>query len=232
LFLAVDELRRMVGGERIEMELTKAVYSVADFFGFDWYEFFKYIGEDTLGGYHPDASKRTFDYGPWEVEMQFLYAIIRMIKPCHVLEIGNIWGNSTSHICAALRANGQGDLFSIDIADPYGENEGGFPFVRPEEFDDVAQFEIMDVFDFDFAGNNHFDLVFDDSAKTEQEVAHTWGNFAAHMPSGAVIVAHDSEHERLGPLVRAGIGHVLERHEYLSIQIEPALCGLAMWRKR
>lgn len=208
------------------MHLDDVIDGLANYLECNPKQFRRFVEEDAIGGYHPDKSKRTFDFGPWEVEMQVLYAIIRAVQPLHILEVGNIWGNSTSHICEALRQNGMGYLTSIDTNDQLLQTE------IHKQFLDVAAFLVMNVFDYPFSQWPH-DFIFDDSAKTDEEVFFVWSQFVQYAPKGAVIVAHDSEHERLGPIVRGAIKRALDGtgQEYLSMQIDPALCGLAVARK-
>lgn len=47
---------------------------------------------------------------------QVLYLLVRAARPRIVVETGVLYGASSSHILAALECNGQGKLYSIDLA--------------------------------------------------------------------------------------------------------------------
>lgn len=59
-------------------------------------------------------------YGVERESATFLYAATRVLRPEVILEIGVADGWSTAALLAALDANGQGALHSIDIADDVG----------------------------------------------------------------------------------------------------------------
>jgi hypothetical protein len=73
----------------------------------------RFANEDTHGG------RDTGDFpklmSPYRAEGQFLYAIIRVLRPKFALEIGCGDGGSAVHMLAALEANQYGRLISVDI---------------------------------------------------------------------------------------------------------------------
>jgi len=75
----------------------------------------EFAAEDDLGGYHINEAMRVFPMGSlWGVEGQILYALIRYLKPLTVVEIGGLSGCSTSHLAAAIKRNGFGEVISVD----------------------------------------------------------------------------------------------------------------------
>jgi predicted O-methyltransferase YrrM len=192
---------------------------VADKFDLEHGELLAYAEEDTIGGYHHDKEERTCERGIWGVEGQVLYALIRAFKPSHVLEVGNTWGTSTQHICEALLRNGKGKLTTIDLGE----------FKVPARYKKIAKAKVSDLFDFNYKAVPRFDFVFEDGGHDGGAVTHVWEQFMKHAKKSAVIVSHDSEHFRLGPLVQSEIRQT--NADYLSVAIAPADCGLAMWRK-
>lgn len=203
------------------MNQNEAFHRIVTYLELDRQEFDDYIAEDDIGGYSPVKEERTFK-GPWTIESQIVYALVRCLKPLHTLEIGNLWGNSTHHIAAAIAANGEGQFTSIDKVAPVKQT-------KPYPID--IDFQIMNVKDWDFAVHADVDFIFEDSAHNATICEHVWKHFSQHAPSGAVIVSHDSEHFIMGPGVREGIERVIAHGRYLSLLIDPGLCGLAMWRK-
>lgn len=63
-----------------------------------------------------DGSYSMFNTGGVEIEVgEFLYGLVRMIKPTRVLETGSHWGVSSSYIGQALEDNGSGQLETIEF---------------------------------------------------------------------------------------------------------------------
>lgn len=94
------------------MNLTEALTEIARAGSLDPAELIACAAEDNIGGR---------DTGQWRGDSFFadegrvLYALIRALKPEHVLEIGSAEGCSTTHILTALDKNKRGHLTSIDI---------------------------------------------------------------------------------------------------------------------
>lgn len=99
------------------MNLTEAFMHIAVAGGLDTNQLIEYAAEDTLGGR---------DTGDWpamstfESEGKIIYALVRALKPKQCVEIGVASGGTSTHILAALEANGAGKLFSVDIAEGVG----------------------------------------------------------------------------------------------------------------
>ena len=62
-------------------------------------QLYQYAMSDTLGGYHIDESQRRWPMGSlWGVEGQILYALVRILKPRRVVQIGGWVGCSAMHL--------------------------------------------------------------------------------------------------------------------------------------
>jgi hypothetical protein len=217
------------GEKLMQGTLSEALTHIANRYGFNTEELIAYAKEDTLGGHYPQAppghnhpapKEIEPNKGIWAVEGQVLYALIRALKPGNVLEIGNRYGCSTAHIAEAIVRNGTGYLVTIDICKD--------PILR-EEHQGIARQVIADLFYFDYKQLAPIGFIFEDSNHRPDMVEYAWRQFWQHGAPGAMMVSHDSEHERVGPGVREGIQRVTT--DYTSYQIHPALCGLAMHRK-
>ena len=67
------------------------------------------------------AFSRSFSLGhSGDFDVMMLYALVRMQKPEVIIETGVASGRSSSVILAALRDNGKGRLYSIDLPQFYG----------------------------------------------------------------------------------------------------------------
>jgi predicted O-methyltransferase YrrM len=70
---------------------------------------------------HPEVSDNTgkflmFDDGGVEAEVgEFLYGIVRLLKPAHILETGTYTGISSMYMAQALKDNGSGGLDTFEI---------------------------------------------------------------------------------------------------------------------
>lgn len=78
-----------------------------------------YLGLADIAAY--DAANRTKDFTSPEGKL-LLYALVRLLRPRRVIEIGTALGHSTSWLAAALRDVGNGTLVTVDN---YGQTWGG-----------------------------------------------------------------------------------------------------------
>jgi hypothetical protein len=75
-------------------------------------EFMRYYDESKYGGYPEEPSGSV-----WESEGKSIFVLTRILKPKHVLEIGNYLGRSSNHILQAVDMNGVGDVTLVDITE-------------------------------------------------------------------------------------------------------------------
>ena len=202
--------------------LDNALIAIGRQFDIDSDELHAYTEEDTLGGWDEDTQKRKWTVGSvWEIEAQILYALVRALKPKRVLEIGTYYGCSTAHLCEALQRNGMGTLTTIDI----------YPLAEiPDQYREIGELIRMDLFDYEFSEDDPIDFVFEDSTHSKEMCQHIWNGFVKQNLPGSVIISHDSEHYLVGDTVKSGI-EAAGVMDYQSYLIDPAKCGLAMWRK-
>jgi predicted O-methyltransferase YrrM len=204
-----------------EMNLSEALHRIAEYLNLSADELIAYAGEDTVGGYHEDASLAKWPMGSvWEVEGQILYAIVRALKPKRSLAIGHLEGCSSAHICEALHANGSGKLDIIDKNDEV---------TLDSQYAGIAKLKQADLFTYRWPRGG-YQFVFEDAMHTEETTEKSWRVFHDKAQPGSVIVSHDSEHYRIGDGVKRGIERVTT--DYISLLIEPGKCGLAIGRKR
>lgn len=166
------------------MNLTDALTEIARAGDLDPVELIAYAAEDTIGGR---------DTGDWigmsifRDEGRVLYALVRALKPEHVLEIGTAQGCGTTHILAALNKNKAGHCTSIDIDASAGF---GIPDALKKRWtfinEDALTAELPDA-----------SVVFEDGEHGYSFTAHMLTRIQAMHPR--VIVAHDMySHEAYG----------------------------------
>src|SRR5947209_4711129 len=107
----------------VKTTLDQALATLAAQLGLDPQALIAYAAEDHIGGFNMDVNRRRWAPGSiWEVEGKVLYALVRALKPAHVVEIGTWFGCGASHILEALAMNKKGKLTSIDT-DPNAGSE-------------------------------------------------------------------------------------------------------------
>ena len=146
-----------------------------------------------------------FDGWTAEVEtLEFLYALVRLIKPRLVLETGTWRGFAAAAMGRALRENGRGKMVTIEC-DLYSHREAAGLIARTNLLDIVEvihgsslEFELSESADF---------LLFDsDLSIRGAEYEH----FRPFFAPGALILFHDTSFEHrvvrddLGPLFQKG----------------------------
>jgi predicted O-methyltransferase YrrM len=82
------------------MNLQQAFKAIGKAFDLDAEKLQAFAEQDKYTGW--DEGKGEFPVGSlWTVEGQVLYALIRMLKPKNIMELGVNYGASTCHIAAA-----------------------------------------------------------------------------------------------------------------------------------
>lgn len=210
------------------MNLNQAIKELATYYKLDAKELAVYADECAIGGWddkHNGTQTRNgnpvWEIGSiWEVEGKLLYALIRAIKPAHVVEVGSYHGCSTTHICEALLKNKKGKLTSVDV---------NSQFKPPTKYKPVLKQVKKDVLDFIFPKTPKVDFVFEDAVHSPELVSHVWMQLKLNAKKGAVILSHDAEHYLVGDNVKLGIDTVTT--EYKTMLVEPSDCGFAYWKK-
>ena len=187
--------------------------------------------EDPHGGYH-NAYDDGFPTGSlWRVEGQFLYALIRALKPRNVLELGTWHGASATHILQALRDNGNGTMDCIDnraygdivIGDMIPDGLRPFATMHATSLEEAIEIAIEEKYTYDF--------IFEDAMHDAPQVEFVWKHADALLNPGGMIISHDAMHPIAGPVVREGIARAGYADKTVNVLIEPADCGFAIWRK-
>lgn len=187
---------------------------------------------DPHGGYHA-AYDDGFPSGSlWRVEGQFLYALIRALKPRNVLELGTWHGASATHIAQALQDNSYGDLDCVDNR-AYGDVVigGMIPDHLMNNHVALHRQSLERYIDLCVRYNSHYDLIFEDAMHDAPQVEFVWKNADTLLNPGGMIISHDAMHSIAGPAIRAGIARAGYADKTVNVLIEPADCGFAVWRK-
>lgn len=177
------------------------------------------ILQNDIGGFHPDAAKQKWAMGSvWEQEGWYLYTLVKTYKPKVVVAIG-IWrGCSTTHIAQALKENGSGHVWAVDINAAAGD-------LIPAALREYVTFVPRDVFlPLDGMIPAKIDMLFEDG---EHSVGFTLG--VLKKLQAPVTIVHDYLHFDVGRRVRPEADGYFGR-EADEVFFEGGTdCGVAVW---
>lgn len=121
-------------------------------------------------------------------EGNFLYALVKLIKPKVLFEIGTHKGVSSSYILQAMKENGFGHLWTTDPVD-----YGAAPKVI---FEDRHWITFMDKMGKDVKLEEQMDFVFVDGFHTKEDVLPEIDNLLPQLAPNAVVIFHDAQDEK------------------------------------
>jgi predicted O-methyltransferase YrrM len=203
------------------MNLTDTLASIETYLGLDAGTLQPHADADDIGGYHPDSTQAQWGSGAiWDVEGRILHALVRALQPFAVVEIGSGTGCSTTHVAAALHANGGGHITTIDRANT--------PFV-PLALRGYVDIRGGDALEWLTEQPDHsIDLLIEDADHSRQLCAEIGRLAQQKLSSGGVLLAHDAAHFNVGPEVKDGYTRAgLDYQVYLT---EPSDCGWLVWK--
>jgi len=129
-----------------------------------------------------------FNTGGVECEVgEFLYGLVRMMKPDNVLETGTYLGISASYIGCALRDNGRGILTTIEFDLQWKERAASlFKRLGIEDYIDPIHKLVEEV---ELPEDYSCDIMFLDTEPHLRfaELLRFWGD----LKSGGVVIIHD-----------------------------------------
>ena len=212
------------------MNLYAALTQAANQLQLSQADLFGYPVQDPHGGYastHDDG----FPVGStWRVEGQFLYSLVRALRPARVLEIGTWHGCGATHILQALHdTGGEGWMNSVDCGIEISIDSVGD--MIPTELRYRWTLDKTTIEDFTMARfRAPYDFIFEDAMHSPEQVQFIWSQIPKLLKPGGVIVSHDAAHFIVGPDVREGIRRA--GYDATVYAIEPADCGLAVWQSQ
>lgn len=173
-----------------------------------------YAAEDAHGGVDTGWPGGSI----FRAEGQFLYAAVRALRPQHIVEIGTAAGCSTTHLLAALNANGMGMLHSFDILASAG-------YAIPDTVSrDRWRFQATDAVEALRVAPIRCEMVFEDGLHLLDFTRDALR--AATADLHGLVVSHDVHHASdYGKWVREAWDEVIVHFE--TALIENSDCGLA-----
>lgn len=198
--------------------LDKDLTTLADALGALASEIIGYAAEDNFGGFHSDPEQSKFPVGSlWGVEGQVLYALCRLLRPDHVVEIGTWRGASAVHILSALEKNDHGRLTSIDLTEGVGDL---IPQELRHRWTKVTGSGQVEIPRLDTA-----QIVFEDGPHDADGTAELVRVAAEHLHP-KILISHDAEHFLVGKDVSEGWRRVFG-DGFSTFLTPPSDCGLA-----
>ena len=175
------------------MILNDALLRVGEQLGINGFLLQAYAAEDTISCY--DETGDT-SHMPYKADAKFLYALIRALKPRHVLEIGTNQGGSARHILEAISCNKQGHLTCVDIDTnstlthiPMPLRMKGQAILVYSEVEKWLKGQIEHTQR--HGAKLDFDFIHEDGAHSIHTVQAVYQLLPDIMPKGGVIVSHD-----------------------------------------
>lgn len=178
-----------------------------------------YATEDQHGG--RDTGEYPVEVSINAVEGMFLYALVRVLKPEVVLEIGCADGCSSVHILAALNANHYGKLISIDIDPASGR------MVTP---DLALRWELI-VGDATQIDLPQADFVFEDAAHDYESTLTVLRHLRLMQPDA--LISHDYYRHLFDGNV--GVKQAFDEvfgDEAIGVHFDDTQTGLGVWLNR
>ncbi len=133
------------------------------------------------------SSDTTFNF-----DCETLYLLVRALKPSIVVETGTLYGASSSHILEAIKKNGSGKLYSIDL--PHDPNMPPKGFLVREAALDRWELIIGDstvLLPKLLNQLSHIDLFFHDSLHTLEHMYWEYNIAFKHVNQNGVLSSHD-----------------------------------------
>ena len=205
------------------MNLQRAFEAIGKAFNLDADKLKEFAAQDIYTGW--DAGEGEFPCGSlWTVEGKVLYALIRLLKPKKVMELGIHHGASTCHIASALQKNRPlGKVTSVDL----NANAGDMIPVSLSKRVNLLNADGLTALE--KALDDSIDFIFEDmdhsfeTGKAVAELAQT------KLKPGGLLVVHDAMHWLVGRDIRNGLmaGHIVPEF----YEIAPSDCGLAIWQR-
>lgn len=195
----------------------------------------KFAAEDRIGGW--DLDKGGWPIGSlWSVEGKVLYALVRLLQPELVVEIGTHRGCSTTHIATALDINGKGLVVTLDTAPGVGDM---IPSTLNKRVNKVAAEGIVWLQE---QPDESIDIIYEDADHSAETCANIAKLATAKLKPGGLLITHDAAHDfawypdgnqspsDVGATIRRGLEMALG-NQFRTYRTDPSDCGFALWQK-
>jgi len=143
------------------------------------------IPRDELFGATGNMYK-SYDDGGVEIEVgEFLYSLVRMVKPKNILETGLYSAISTMYMASAVKSNGHGQIDTVELASEHIQRST----VRLEKLGLLNKVTMHHMSSLEFTPTKPYDIMFLDSEPQIRfsEINRYWDSL---LPGGFILI-HD-----------------------------------------
>jgi len=140
------------------------------------------------------------DFYPWSSELEvgyFLNTLIKMTRAKNILELGTFKGATTICMAEAVKSNGGGKVYSIDIDDYASKN------IKKSGLANFIEYIIGDGVKVVQKLNLKFDLAFIDTGHTKKQCLKEFNVLKNRMNDNGILAFHDS-------ISFAGVGKAMQ----------------------
>lgn len=176
------------------------------------------LDEDPIGGYTDCAEPDYPEGSVFLAEGQILYALVRMLQPQVLIEVGTFVGCSTNHLAAACEQNGCGRIYAVDI------NPRAGAAWEPELRDRIHK---VTADARNWVPPEPADFVFEDGDHSYDFTVGIWEHLLRYVTASSTLCCHDYYVDYVG--VREGWDHVFGAPDFAFTSAQ-ALCGIVAKR--
>ena len=180
-----------------------------------------------------ELSRRHAQGQPDENVYEYVYNLFILVvtwKPKIILELGTAEGFSTRALLAALKFNGEGYLFTVDLPGSWSKRsrERLIPQLKELGFERHVKFLLAD--DVKMEWTRHVDMIFLD---TNHKYEHTLAELNKFSKWTRLIVLHDTRIDtEVQRSVQKAIDTFLQSHpEWINREVGATPCGLGFLYK-
>ena len=202
------------------MNLPDIFNDIQERWGLDRRQLKQFAVEDKLLG-----EDKGNEYGTaYSNEGHLLYALIRLLKPLRILEIGTYNGGSASHMAAACKKNGQGKITTVDISSHAGK-------YIARRYRSIVTTLTVDANLYIPTVNKPFDFIFEDGAHSEYQVHVVYQNLPRILNQGGFILSHDILMNGVGQYIKNGmVKGGVDMNDVAIYEVEPSPCGMSVYQ--
>jgi len=200
---------------------TVNIYDTCKATEIDGHFCYSFVIEGTTHYVFGNTKMEAFDFGNAVDELamakeegEFIYGLVRAIKPENCLEIGTHKGFSTRHIVQALKDNGKGHLTTTD---PF---EYGAKDLIP--FEDRQYVDFKSLMGKDIKLENKIDFAYVDGLHTIDDVVPEIENLLPQLAENAVVVFHDAQNEESN--LKEGVNAAIKKTKLKTTWLPTKYC--------
>jgi predicted O-methyltransferase YrrM len=207
-------------------EFNNVLRQIAERFDLDGAALVRYAREDKRKGQDKGNENGT----AYTNDGKLLYAMVRLLRPDHILEIGTYKGGGTIHLAEAVKKNGapekMGVVLSVDIWEGSGlaipDELMGWVEVVHQNIDFwLDEYSLPEPF---------FDFIFEDGPHSEHSVHNIYQALPPILKPGGFILSHDTSTGMHNYIVNGMRKGGVDLDDVLFVDLPGNPCGMSVYR--